>query len=461
MNRGWCTLVCLGALVAGCAAPDLRRGKAALEAGDVEAAEQDLAPLAQLGFDDAKLQLARVYARREDPQSRQQAIALYRELLQQDPAVAVPLARTLLADGNPTAVAQAEAMLLEAQADGNEEALVPLLDLYSDFPERDRKKRAPALAARVAKIRTVDAESTVIKWYRRNAPADERYAKELIRLCERGRERQPECYVDLARHYRTVGDDKALRGLVNAGMARFNAGELPTAVLERLGWSLVSDDYPGKPLPEVAHPMLQAAAEVSDVAAVRLARLLIEYPHLDPDGAPEKLLLGAAEAGNPDAALALGRLYLDGKLAPADPARAAKYFERAAPDVPAAHYYLGRIYKRGYLGRSDPIRAAQHFLTAARGGYARADQALAQLFSDNRGVRPNLANAYVFATIAARQETPEGVEMLRRIRAALKPAQIKEGERLLRQELAIRSTPPSGAPTALSMQSTRRAESTP
>jgi len=460
MKHALCTLACVSAWLAACAPPDLQRGKAKLEAGDVEAAERDLEPLAQLGFEDAKMQLARVYAKSGDPEQLQQAIALYRELLEKDPSVAVPLARTLLESSNPAALEQAEQMLLKAQAGKDERAPVALLELYSEHPERDTRKRAPALAEQVGRIRTAEAEVAVVKWYRRNAPSDERFARELIRRCEAARDRLPDCYVDLARHYRATGNGKALNELVNAAGSRSTTGALPVPVLEKLGWSLVSEDIPGAPLPEAARPMLKRAAETSDVARVRLARLLIEYPHLDPEGNPEQLLLKAAGRGNPEASLALGRLYLDGKLAPADPAKAMKYFEQAADQQPAAHYYLGRIYKRGYLGRPDPILAARHFLTAARAGYARADQSLAQLFSDNRGVRPNLANAFVFATIAAEHDTPEGALMLKQIRALIKPGQLQEGQSLLRQELAARGTAPAEA-TAVSLQAPAPKEATP
>jgi alginate biosynthesis protein AlgK len=433
------TLAVAAALVAaGCAAPDLQRGKARIEAGDMEAAEADLAPLAELGFEDAKVQLARVYAKSGDPEQQQEAIALYKEMLKNDPSVAVPLARMLMESPNETALTEAENILLKSLDGKDPRAYIALLELYSDHPQRDGKKRAPALAEQVAKVRTAEAEVAVIKWYRRNALADERYAKALVQRCEDARDRLPDCYVDLARHYRASGNDKALGELTTAATRRFTTGSLPPPVLEKLGWSLVSEDIPGTPRPEAAQPMLKRAAEVSDTARVRLARLLIEYPHLDPEGNPEQLLLKAAGRGNPEASLALGRLYLDGKLAAADPAKALKYFEQAAATEPAAHYYLGRIYKRGYLGRPDPVLAARHFLTAARGGYARADQALAQLFSDNRGVKPNLPNALVFATIAAEHQTPEGALMLKQIRALMKPAQLQEADRLLRQELAVR-----------------------
>lgn len=449
MTRALCTLTTVGLLLAGCTAPDLGRGKASLEAGDTDQAEQDLAPLAALGYEDAKLALARVYARRGDPQSQKQAIALYQELLEKDPTVAVPLARMLMQDGHGATLDQAEQMLLRADKEKDPRAAVALLDLYSDHPERDKKNRAPKLAEVVAKVRTPEAETAVIKWYRRNATADKRYAAALIKRCEAAKDRLPDCYVDLARHYRATGDDKAVRELAKDAAGRSSVGVLPLPVLEKLAWSLVSEDIPGTAMPDLAQPMLKQAAETSDVARVRLARLLIEYPHLDPGGNPEGLLLKAAERGNPEASLALGRMYLDGKLAAADPVKAMKYLEKAAPSEPAAHYHLGRIHKRGYLGKSDPVLAARYFLTAARAGYPRADQALAQLFSDNRGVRPNLANAYVFATIAARAQTPEGALMLKQIRAQMKPAELQQAEALLKQELAVRGaqwTPVAEAP---------------
>ena len=451
MPRPLIALACVGGLLAGCsmAMPDMQRGKRALEAGDIETARSDLEPLAQQGYEDAEMQLARAYAKSGDPAAMQQAIAMYQELLKRDPTVAVPLARMLLMDTtNQQALSQAEQMLLKADAGGDVRARVALLELYSDHPERDGKKRAPKLAEAVAKLKTPDAEAAVVKWYRRNALADKRYANELIKRCESAKDRLPECYVDLGQHYRGTGNKKSLAKLTERAQARFTASALPNAVLERLGWSLAREDLPGQPQPELAQPLLTRAAETSDVAKVRLARLLIENPHLDPEGNPAGLLQQAVERGNTEAALALGRVYLDGKLAPADPSRAAKLFKQASVDQPAAHYYLGRIWKRGYLGKSDPVQAAQHFLIAARSGYPRADQALAQLFSDNRGVRPNLPNAYVFAKIAADAKTPEGALMLSQIRAQMKPGQLQEGERLLRIELAARgpsATPPQAA----------------
>ena len=461
MTRAWCLIACAGTLLAACAAPDLRRGQASLESGDFAAAEEDLKPLAELGYEDAKMQLARVYSRRSDPESLQEAIALYRELLDDNPEVAVPLARTLMTEGNRNALQQAEEMLVKAEREGDPNAIMPLLELYSDHPEMDEKKRAGKLADRAAEIETPEAEAAVVKWYRRNAVAEPKYAKRLIEMCEPAKERLPDCYVDLARHYRATGDRKKLGALHGAAEKDQKRGYLAGAALERYAWSLVGEDYPGAAWPEAGYPMLKAAARNSTTAAVRMARVLMEHPHLDPDARPEQLLLKAGQEGHPEAALALGRMYLDGKLATADPAKAEKYLKQASGTQPAAHYYLGRLYHRGQLGQPDPVRAAQHFLTAARSGYARGDAALAELFSDNRGVRPNLPNAFVFASLAADEQVPDGAALLQQVRSLMKPAQIEEGKRLLKQELAVRESLPRAQPVSSNATPQDRAEVSP
>lgn len=438
LSRAMGCAAAASSLLAGCALPDLQRGEEALKAGDPQQAERDFKPLAELGYSDARLQLARVYAQSGDPKSLKQAEALYRSLLAEDPEVAVPLAKLLMQDGTASTLRQAEALLREADQRGDERALVPLIELLSDYPDLDPKNTAPKLLARAAKREDLEAETAVIRWLRRRSPNDDKLAQELVRRCSKARDRVPDCYVELARHYRSAGALQELEKVIEAASRRFNSGGLPQPVLEKLGWTLVSDDLPGLPHPEAALPMLQRAAQTSALAQVRLARLLIEYPHLDPDARPDELLTSAAQQGHPEAALALGRLYINGRSVPADPAKAERFLQQASDSLPAAHYYLGRMYKRGELGWTDPVRAAQHLLTAARGGYARADRELARLFSDNRGVRVNPVNAYVFARLAADNGVPESAELLRQLTANLGPRPLREAQRLLQMELAVR-----------------------
>jgi len=79
-------------------------------------------------------------------------------------------------------------------------------------------------------------------------------------------------------------------------------------------------------------------------------------------------------------------------------------------------------------------------LTAARGGYFRADYMLAMLFSDARGARVNRPNAYVFATIAARNGVAEAPLLLQQLRQAMAPAELKQAEQLVGEELAARAS---------------------
>jgi alginate biosynthesis protein AlgK len=87
----------------------------------------------------------------------------------------------------------------------------------------------------------------------------------------------------------------------------------------------------------------------------------------------------------------------------------------------AADYYLGQIYRRGYLGKVYPQKALDHLLTAARNGQNSADFAIAQLFSQGKGTKPDPLNAYVFSQLAKAQNTPQAMNW-RPLEAQLPPA---------------------------------------
>jgi alginate biosynthesis protein AlgK len=427
-----------GALPAEPDLPDLRRGQQAAAAGDVAGAERDLVPLAQMGYLDAQKALGAMYARAETPQALEKAVHWYRVAASQDPEVVVSLARVLLKLDEPSTFAEAEKFLRAADKNGDPRALAGLLEFYTDHPERDPKRTVTQLVARAEKERSPEVEAALIRWYRRNA-TDGEVSAALAGRCARALERVPECYVDLARHHRARGDRKSLDRLASGATRAHESGALSPVALERMAWSLVQDSVPGEPQPDLAYPLLKRMMDGSPTALVRVARLQVEYPHLEPQSNPERLLQTALAQGSLEAALALGRLYLTGTRVSADPHKAERYLREAAEAEPAAHYFLGRMYKRGELGDADPERAAAHLLTAARGGYARADYLLAQLFSDNRGVRPNRANAWVFATLAARNGVADAPPLLGSLQAGLPPAERKRAEALLQQELVQRT----------------------
>ena len=153
-----------------------------------------------------------------------------------------------------------------------------------------------------------------------------------------------------------------------------------------------------------------------------------------------KYLDNGRAADQPRAELLLGKLYYEGKWVPADAKAAEAHFEKAVGKEVAADYYLGQIYRRGYLGKVYPQKALDHLLTAARNGQNSADFAIAQLFSQGKGTKPDPVNAYVFSQLAKAQDTPEANDLAAQLEAPLTPEQRAQGQRLVQQELAARGT---------------------
>ncbi|MNO65879.1 Sel1 repeat protein [compost metagenome] len=146
------------------------------------------------------------------------------------------------------------------------------------------------------------------------------------------------------------------------------------------------------------------------------------------------------EAAQPRADLLLGRLNYDGKWMPQDPQKAEQHLLKAATSEPQAHYYLGQIYRRGFLGRVYPQKAVDHLLIAARAGQASADLALAQLFSQGRGIRPDPVNAWVFGQLAQRQQVPAASDLLTQLEPQLQSAQRAQAAQLLKREEQARGS---------------------
>jgi alginate biosynthesis protein AlgK len=121
-----------------------------------------------------------------------------------------------------------------------------------------------------------------------------------------------------------------------------------------------------------------------------------------------KYLDNGRAADQPRAELLLGKLYYE-QTVPADAKVAEEHFQKAVGREVAADYYLGQIYRRGYLGKVYPQKALDHLLTAARNGQNSADFAIAQLFSQGKGTKPDPLNAYVFSQLAKAQNTPQAM----------------------------------------------------
>jgi alginate biosynthesis protein AlgK len=201
---------------------------------------------------------------------------------------------------------------------------------------------------------------------------------------------------------------------------------------------VLGDASLGKTDEKTAQALLEDIAPAYPASWVSLAQLLYDFPELGDVDTMMKYLDNGRAADQPRAELLLGKLYYEGKWVPADAKVAEAHFQKAVGKEVAADYYLGQIYRRGYLGKVYSQKALDHLLTAARNGQNSADFAIAQLFSQGKGTKPDPLNAYVFSQLAKAQNTPQATELAQTLEAQLPPAQLAEAQRLLKQEQAVR-----------------------
>lgn len=418
------------------ALPDLARGLAALERGDVAAAEADLVPLAEQGFPRAQTALARLYAQQEAPASLRKAARWYRAQLARDPAARLALARVLMRlPPEERDAAEIDTLLREALDAGDDSALPLRLRWLREHPALDAD--AQALAQRAAQSNDLDTRAQAIAWYREHADVPA-HADALATLCARDRKALPDCYGDLLRHLRAKKDARGVDALRTELLAALKRGALPDAALERAASALASQDLPPPVDARNAYRLLRAVRTPGTETRVRMARLLIDDPTLDAQADVDALLARALDEGSPDAAMLVGRRHLSERHPQANPARGRELLEKAAAQLPAARYDLGRYYERGYQGGVDAARALEHYLAAARHGVARADLALAQMFWANRGVRVDAVNAYAFARLAQHAGVPGAQELLDELRQSLDEPRLHEAQRLAQREFDAR-----------------------
>lgn len=417
------------------ALPDLARGKAALERGDLAAAEMDLKPLAESGYFEAQIALARTYASQNTRESLRKAVEWYRLAAKQDPALRLQLVRTMMRAGRADP-AEVDALLKEIVKEDST-ALPLQLRLYREFPQIASLGVAAGLAKKVAESRLPEERAEAIAWYRANR--DEPVAeKALVSLCERDRKQVQECYSDLVLYYRTLSDKGALEKLRAEVLARFKEKQISPETLERVARAISSEDEPGEPDVEGGYKLLSLIESPTPTVMARKARMLILKPGMDPAADPIEMLRAAYKAGSVEAALHLGRLYLDEFSPNADWIEAERLLRQAAPTLSSAHVWLGRMYERGYQGLPDPTRALKHYLVAARAGHPNADMALARMYSRNRGIRVDTVRAFAFAKLAEHYGNPGGQELINRLTPVMSQREVANAQALAEAEFDAR-----------------------
>ncbi len=427
--------------LAGCAGlPDQRLANEALQRGDTATAEQHFRQLAQLGYANAQIGLADLQMAGGSEQDLEKAERTYRLALDESPRAKSRLGKLLARKPGSSAAERREAaqLLNDAFAAGEQDTLLPLAMLYLQYPQDFPAMNVQQRISSWRQQGHSQADLAQILFYRTQGTYDQ-HLGEIERICQGMIAQADVCYVELATVYQKQGKAEKQQDLLKRLLAGYRAGAVPAQRVEAVALVLADAEL-GKPDENQAQKMLEAIAPSYPAAWVSLARLLYDYPGLGDTETMLSYLDNGRAAALPRAELLLGRLYYEGKLVPQDPHKAEQHLRKAAPSEPSANYFLGQLYLRGYLGDIYPQKALDHLLSAARNGQINADFALGQMYSQGKGIQPDLVNAYVFSQLALPKNTPQASELARAIAQRLTPAQLAQAERLLREERQLRGT---------------------
>lgn len=422
-------------LAAGCAGlPDQRLADEAMARGDIATAQANYQALATLGYTDAQIGLADLQAANGDSAAQARAEKLYRDAAETSPRARARLGKWLAAKPGASNAEhrEAEKLLTRAFDEGEDSALVPLIVLYLQYPQTWPQVNPQQRIDQWRAQGLPQADLAQIILYRTQGTYNQ-HLGQIEQVCQRWLTRMDLCWMELATVYQIRGDADKQKAHLAALRAARQAGRVPPERVESVAQVLADGDL-GKPDPQAAQALLTELAPEYPAAWVDLAKLQYDYPELGDVNQMLDYLKKGQDAAQPRAELLLGRLYYDGKWMPQDPQKAEQHLLKAAPSESQAHYFLGQIYRRGYLGRVYPQKAADHLLIAARAGSASADMALAQLWSQGRGVQVDRVNAYVFGTLAQRQQVPTAGDLMSQLEAQLQPAERSQAQQLLKQE---------------------------
>ena len=436
----YCALA-LAISLTGCAGlPDQRLANEALKRGDTVTAQQNYQQLADLGYSEAQVGLADIQVTTRDPEQIRQAEATYRAAADTSPRAQARLGRLLVAKPGATEAEQheAEGLLKKAFANGEGNTLIPLAMLYLQYPHSFPNVNAQQQISKWQAAGYPEAGLAQVLLYRTQDTYDQ-HLDDVERICKAALSTTDICYVELATVYQKKAEPENQAELLKQMEAGYSRGTVTAQRVDSVA-RVLGDSTLGKTDEKTAQALLEKIAPGYPASWVSLAQLLYDFPELGDVEQMMKYLENGRAADQPRAELLLGKLYYEGKWVPADAKAAEAHFEKAVGKEVAADYYLGQIYRRGYLGKVYSQKALDHLLTAARNGQNSADFAIAQLFSQGKGTKPDPLNAYVFSQLAKAQDTPEANDLATQLEAPLTPEQRAEGQRLVQQELAARGT---------------------
>ena len=156
-----------------------------------------------------------------------------------------------------------------------------------------------------------------------------------------------------------------------------------------------------------------------------------------------RLLLPAAEQGNPVAQHRLGVMYALGQGVHQDFAPATSWFRKAAEQGQGeSQFSMGLRYHEGQGVKKDNVEAARWFQLAAEQGVGAAAGVLAECYARGEGMPQDLEQAYFWLKVAGDEVMPSWVTIKAdALQAVLTPEQLAQAERGVKEFVPKRTAP--------------------
>ncbi len=425
--------------LAGCSGvPDIERAEKAAAAGNVEAARAQLKELAQFGIVDAQVELGDLYAEEDTQAGLKKSLHWYRKASEQGSDRAwIRLGKMLAREGEtPKQRAQGEHYLKKALAEGDDSALMPLVELYLAHPKEFPQANPRTWIERARSAGDPAGDLALARYYLMKGQLSAR-GGEIVSLCAPIAQSHPECLMILGQVYLDQGRSEAFQVLVKDAKQDWRDGRIADRDLYLFARWMSEDDLPNKQV-AIADDLYQMLTPGYVPAMTARARLIMDNTYLADSEEVVKLLEASRVAGDLKASLVLARVYERGSLVPLDPEKAVQYAMEARDQYPSADYLLGRIYKRGYLGEAEPEKARDYLLQAARRGFPKADYLLAEMFWEGRGIAVNKQYAWAFALLALEGGVERGKDLMLEMVPEMPRVLEKNAEAIANRELAAR-----------------------
>lgn len=172
----------------------------------------------------------------------------------------------------------------------------------------------------------------------------------------------------------------------------------------------------------------------------------------DPDTGA-RWLAESARLGDARARFMLGAALFARKENADDVSNGLAYLRQAAHQGhPGAQYLLGKAYVDGEGVAQDPRWAARWYGKAARAGHGKAQFAYGIMHGSGLGLPRNRRRAYMWLSLAAKQQQPHADDVMSRLRAQMKPEQVRQARQDADRFVASRAVEFADEPTVIYVQ---------